>query len=281
VRVMIPDIKTAKNTKPFQPDLGLAVDGSEQLPVLDFRQACFTYDSQPALEDITFSVRPGEFTAVLGPNGSGKTTLLKLALGLLRPNRGMVNLFGDSPERFKRWQRVGYVSQTVEGLYSRFPATVEEIVAQGLYRGVDPLSVVRSPGRREVVVALEAAGIDHLRRRRISDISLGQQQRMLVARALISSPELLLLDEPVAGIDAAGQEQFHAMLRRLNQENGMAILIVSHDIGAVMREATTCACINRTMRFHGPAHRITSRELSDLYGVPVDVLIHDALHEHR
>jgi len=110
---------------------------------------------------------------------------------------------------------------------------------------------------------------------------MGQQQRVLIARALVREPELLILDEPLAGIDAAGQEQFHTLLRRLNGELGMTILLVSHDIGAVMREATSVACINKSLVFHGPIHTLTQKELAELYGFPVDILLHDALHEHR
>jgi zinc transport system ATP-binding protein len=128
---------------------------------------------------------------------------------------------------------------------------------------------------------METVDIADLRGRRITSLSMGQQQRVLIARALAREPELLILDEPLAGIDAAGQEQFHTLLRRLNSEMGMAILLVSHDIGAVMREATSVACINKSLVFHGPTHTLTQRELAQLYGFPVDILVHDALHEHR
>ena len=110
---------------------------------------------------------------------------------------------------------------------------------------------------------------------------MGQQQRVLIARSLVRGPELLVLDEPVAGVDAGGQEHFFELIRRLNRERGITILMVSHDIGAALRDATAVACINRRIVFHGPSHSVTARELSLLYGIPVDVLIHDALHEHR
>ena len=248
---------------------------------LDFQNVWFQYDGEPVVEDVTFSVEAGEFAAVLGPNGSGKTTLLKLALGLLRPTRGAVTLFGREPESFRSWARVGYVPQKVEGVTSQFPGTVEEIVAQGLYRGFDPLGIWRGSRGDSVVQAMETAGIQALRRRRISSLSVGQQQRAMVARALVKEPEFMILDEPVAGVDVAGQEELYSMLRRLNRENGITITMVSHDIGAVMRQATTVACINRRLVFHGPPHGLTQSELSELYGFPADVLLHDLLHEHR
>ncbi len=253
---------------------------TEAGPVLEFRDVSFAYDVETVVRDVTFAVQPGDFTALLGPNGSGKTTLLRLALGLARPSRGSVALFGEAPERFRDWGRVGYVPQVVEGVQARFPATVEEVVAQGLYRGFDPMALWRPHGRGEVVQAMETAGIAGLRGSRITSLSVGQQQRVLIARALVREPELLALDEPLAGVDSVGQEQFHTLLRRLNRDMGMTVLLVSHDIGVVMREATTVACINRTMVFHGPTNRLTQRELAALYGFPVDVLVHDSLHEY-
>jgi zinc transport system ATP-binding protein len=250
------------------------------VPPLEYRHVWYSYGAEPVVEDINFSVKRGEFMAILGPNGSGKTTLLKLALGLLKPTKGEVLLFGQQPERFRDWSKVGYVPQRTEALQSRFPATVREVVGFGLYRGPGLPRFFDRTVRVRIDGAMESAGIARLARHRVSELSVGQQQRMLLARALVRRPEILLLDEPVAGVDAAGQEQFHALMRRLNQEVGLTIVIVSHDIGAVMREASSCACINCAMVFHGPVHQITSKELSDLYGFPVDVLVHDARHEH-
>ena len=249
--------------------------------ILDFRQVSFLYDGELVLDDVDFAVKTGEFVAILGPNGSGKTTLIKLALGLLRPRTGTVRLLGQEASAFRGWSKVGYVPQSVEGMTEHFPATVEEVVAQGLYRGFDPRAIWRRNGQAPVIAALETAGIGDLKKRRISSLSLGQQQRALVARGLVREPELLVLDEPAAGVDVAGQEQLYEMLRRLNGDHGITILMVSHDIGAVMRQAKTVACINRSLVFHGPPHHITQKELSALYGLPMDVLVHDGLHEHR
>ena len=249
-------------------------------PCLEFQDVWFQYDSQPVVERITFTVSHGEFMAVLGPNGSGKTTLLKLALGLVRPTSGTVTLFGQPANQVRARGRMGYVPQTVDGMNNQFPATVEEVVVHGLYRGFDPLAIWRR-NSDAATRALEAVGMTDLANRRISSLSVGQQQRTMIARALVREPELLVLDEPVAGVDAAGQEQLYAMLRRLNRERGITVLMVTHDIGVVMREAETVACVNRTLVFHGPPHRITQKEISDLYGLPMDLLMHDTLHEHR
>ena len=248
---------------------------------LEFRNVSYRYDSIDALEDISFAVSERDFVAILGPNGSGKTTLVKLALGLATPTSGEVLLFGTHARKFDRWELVGYVPQTVEGIHTQFPATVREIVEQGLYRGFDPVGFWRRGDKEAVLRCMETVGIADLASRRISSLSLGQQQRALIARGLVREPKLLVLDEPETGVDAAGQEQLYSILRRLNADQGVTILMVSHDIGAVMREAKTVACINKTLVFHGPPHHITQRELSDLYGLPMDVLVHDLMHEHR
>jgi zinc transport system ATP-binding protein len=248
---------------------------------LEFRNATFGYEAHNVVQDISFTVEQGDFIAILGPNGSGKTTLVRLALGLANPTGGEVLLFGTPAHKFREWNKVGYVPQTVEGIHTQFPATVEEIVGHGLYNGFNPARFWKRGVPDSVKTSMEMVGVADLGRRRISALSTGQQQRVMIARSLVREPKLLVLDEPEAGVDAAGQEQLYSILRRLNDEQGITILMVSHDIGAVMREAKTVACINRTLVFHGPPHRITQRELSDLYGLPMDVLVHDLMHEHR
>lgn len=261
-----------------QPGKALA---PEQVPIR-FDETWFSYNSEPVVRDINFSIAPGEFAAILGPNGSGKTTLMKLALGLLKPTSGRVLLFGEPADRFTDWHRVGYVPQRTQATESRFPASVREVVNFGTYSGFDPLAIFKHQKLSDRVdEAMEMAGIQDLADRRVSDLSVGQQQRMLIARSLVRRPELLVMDEPVAGIDAAGEEQFHSMIRRLNRDLGITIVMISHDIGAVMREATTIACINRDIVFHGPVHQLDSQALSNLYGFPVDVLMHDPEHTHR
>jgi zinc transport system ATP-binding protein len=250
-------------------------------PVLEMAGVTFAYGERPAVEGVSLRIERGEFAAVVGPNGSGKSTLIRLALGLLRPQAGSVRLLDTPVERFREWTRVGYVPQLSSGVTGRFPITVAEVVAHGRYTGFDPLAIFRRAGGGEVREALEAVGAGHLAGRRIGELSVGQQQRVLVARGLVRWPDLLVLDEPIAGLDVGGEERIYGLLRRLNRERGMSILMVTHDIGTVLREASTVACINRTVSFHGAPHDLTQAELASLYGFPVEVLLHDALHEHR
>ena len=254
---------------------------SSAQPVLEFANASFSYTGTSAVERVTLTMLAGDFMAVVGPNGSGKSTLIKLALGLIKPSEGSVRLFGRDPQEFDDWHRVGYVPQVAAGIQARFPATVAEIVGHGQYNGLSLTRFWKRSATPAVLEALEAAGVAHLVGRRIGDLSVGQQQRVLIARALVREPDLLVLDEPAAGIDARGEELLNDLLQRLNRESGISVLLVSHDIGAVMRQANTVACINRSLVFHGEPHDLTQEELGKLYGFPVEVLLHDALHEHR
>ncbi|MCY3913236.1 MAG: metal ABC transporter ATP-binding protein [Chloroflexi bacterium] len=250
-------------------------------PVIEWDCVTFAYGDAVAVEDVSLTIHAGELAAILGPNGSGKSTLIRLALGLLRPLSGAVRLFGRDAVDFTDWDRVGYMPQVVAGTWRDFPMTVAETVAHGAYRGISPMALFHRSERPEVVEALEAVGMASYKGRRLSQLSVGQQQRVLLARALVRQPELIVLDEPAAGIDVSGEERLYALLRDLNRERNITIVLVSHDIGAMLREASTVACLNRTLVRHGPPHKLTSAEIAMLYGAPVDVLVHDALHEHR
>jgi zinc transport system ATP-binding protein len=255
------------------------VTAEESSSAVEWNRVHFAYDAIPAVKDVSLRIRHGELAAILGPNGSGKSTLIKLALGLLRPDTGHVRLFDRETDDFQDWGRVGYMPQVGSGAWRDFPATVSEIVANGARRRFSPLAVFGRSEREEVLAALEVVGMIPFKSRRLSELSVGQQQRVLLARALVRDPELLVLDEPAAGVDVAGEEKLYAVLRDLNRDRGMTIVIVSHDIGAMLREATTVACMDCTLVRHGPPHDLTRDELSALYGVPVDVLIHDERHE--
>ncbi|MCL0101542.1 metal ABC transporter ATP-binding protein [Dehalococcoidia bacterium] len=248
--------------------------------VVELKTLSYAYGDTLAVNDVTMQVATGDFVAIVGPNGSGKSTLVKLALGLLKPTKGSSRLLGIHVEHFSQWHKIGYVPQVSKGVHAQLPMTVGEVVSHGRYSGVSPLAFWRTTIGADVEDALDTVGSRHLKERRIGELSPGQQQRILVARALVRKPQVLMLDEPIGGVDVHGEEQLYALLRRLNNE-GITIIMVSHDIGAVMREAKTVACMNQTLVFHGRPHELTRDELARLYGFPVEVLLHDALHEHR
>ncbi len=215
--------------------------------------------------------------ALVGPNGGGKTTLLKLALGLLQPKSGIVYLLDNDGSSFKDWHKIGYVPQKVVVSDSQFPATVSEIVSHGEYRGINLGSFWRRSPSTSVKESLESLSIWHLRDQRFSSLSLGMQQRVLIARAVVRRPELLILDEPTASIDIETSTRFYDLLQDFHQRFKMAILVVSHDIGTVLEAVQKVACVNRKLVFHGYSDQFPMESLPELYGLPV----HSLEHHHR
>jgi zinc transport system ATP-binding protein len=247
-------------------------------PVLELEDIAYRYDGVRVLERITLTVAAGEFLGIIGPNGSGKTTLLRLMLGLASPDAGRVRLFGVEPGAFRQWERLGYVPQRL-AIDAGLPATVEEVVATGLIptrRWFQRLGGrVGGEGARRVAAALSRVGMDGYRGTKIGALSAGQQQRVFIARALVTDPELLILDEPTASVDPEVQASFYALLHHLNRERGVTLILVSHDIGVVAKEVTQLACLNRRLVFHGPpAAFLSDAALAALYGPTVGIVSH-------
>ncbi len=244
-------------------------------PVLELSGVSFSYGDKAVLEDINLIVNSGDFLGIVGPNGSGKSTLLKIIVGLLRPATGTVKLFGIKRHLFREWTRVGYVPQKVTAFNHGFPATAEEVVMSGL---TAMLGVFKRPGRHErqmVDEAMENTGVSQLRKRIIGELSGGQQQRVFIARALVSRPQMLILDEPTVGVDVEAQGKFYELLAELRREQGITLLMVSHDIGVVTEKVQSVACLNKKLYFHGsPEDFWAGENLSQLYGSPVRALYH-------
>jgi zinc transport system ATP-binding protein len=229
--------------------------------VLEASDVSYSYGEEPVLEDVSLSLRPGEFVALVGPNGSGKSTLLRVLLGLLRPARGHVLLFGADPRRLRERWRLGYVPQR-PSVQEDLPATVEEVVATGRLSRSGWWRWPSRADRVEVDHALESVGMDALRRRRLSELSGGQQQRAFIARAFASEPDLLVLDEPVAGVDAESQRLFRESLIHLRREHGAAMLLVSHELGAVAQDLDRVVVLKRRVLFDGPPGELAERGVS-------------------
>lgn len=256
---------------------GRSEQGCEQMQVpaaVDLRHVSFSYDGQPVLQDVSLVVNPGDFLGIVGPNGSGKTTLLRIILGLQPPGAGEVRLFGQPLAAFRQWDRVGYVPQKAAAFNGSFPATVREVVLTGRVARRGLFRRLNREDRELARGALELVGMADYAERPIGALSGGQQQRVFIARALASQPDLLILDEPTVGVDAAAQEQFYALLRRLRRDLGLTILLVSHDIGVVTAEVSHLACLNRRLFYHGPASQFDLGRLPDLYGHPVAMVAH-------
>lgn len=196
--------------------------------VLELDAVTFGYGRAPLLRDAAFSVAPGEFVAVIGANGSGKTTLMRLGLGLLRPAHGEVRLFGTPLPRFHDWRRVGYVPQRAS-LDAAIPVSVDEVVRSGLAAGLGLLRRPTAAQRRRLDHVVELLGIGALRAAPMTRLSGGQQQRALIARALVTSPDVLVLDEPTTGVDAEARGVLRRTLEHLVTAEGVAVVYVSHD----------------------------------------------------
>jgi zinc transport system ATP-binding protein len=204
------------------------------MPVaIRFAGVCFAYTgAPPVLRDVDLEIDQGEFVAIAGPNGGGKTTLLRLALGLESPTSGTVEIFGEPTDRFAGRARIGYLPQRTQ-LGIEAPATVREIVAAGRVARRGVLRARRADDADLIDDAIDRVGLARHAKAVFSRISGGQQQRALIAKALCGQPDLLVLDEPTAGVDVDAQESLAALLGELHRELGVTILFVSHEFGAV------------------------------------------------
>ncbi len=197
--------------------------------VVTVEQGVVAYGDRPVLRGVSLRVTPGEVVAVLGANGSGKSTLIRAVLGLVPLAAGTVTLFDTPQRRFRQWSRIGYVPQRI-GAGSGVPATVAEVVGSGRLARRGVLRPPRSTDRAAVAEALRAVGLADRAGDPVATLSGGQQQRTLIARALAGEPELLVLDEPTAGVDAASQEAFAGALRDFVGDGG-TVLLVAHELG--------------------------------------------------
>lgn len=214
-------------------------------PVVRITGVTYFYGDTVVFNGIDLTVEQRDFLVIHGPNGGGKTTLLKLIMGVLRPERGTIEVFGGPPVSASR--RIGYVPQDLT-MPRGFPATVADVVLMGRV-GTGRRSLRTSPeDRMHAETAMETVGIADLRNERIEALSGGQRQRAFIARALASDPELFILDEPTANIDPAGQERIHRILETLNSR--MTIIVVSHDYALTFGVATRIAHLNHTIHVH-------------------------------
>jgi len=241
-------------------------------PVIEVRDLSFSYDDMRVLEDVNFTISRLDFTGIVGPNGGGKTTLLKLLLGLLRPDRGSVRVFGLPPAQAAA--RVGYVPQSLQ-YDPRLPVTVADVVLMGHLGHTHPFGASLSESRDEVREALAAVDLPDFEARRFADLSGGQQQRVLIARALATQPEMLMLDEPTAGLDAASERDILGLLQRLNAK--MTVVLVTHDLGFVSSAVKSVLCVNRQVLRHPTTEvcQITGDVLGRMYGNDFKVVRHD------
>ncbi len=237
-------------------------------PVVEFRDVCFSYNGQEVLHNVSLEIPEHAMAAVVGPNAGGKSTMLKLALGLLKPRFGQVRVFGKPPETARR--RIGYVPQTFE-FDSSFPITAGEVVLMGRIDRHWGGPFWRSD-RRAVDQALDRVDMLDRKKRHFAQLSGGERQRILIAQALVSEPDLLLLDEPTSDVDARVEARLYELLHELNEH--LTIVLVSHNLTVVTRHASHIICINRISSIHRAAD-MTSDQLHTACGDRLAVLHHE------
>jgi zinc transport system ATP-binding protein len=246
--------------------------------IVQIRNVWFAYNGKTVLQDVSLDIQPGDFIAMIGPNGGGKTTLLKLMLGLLRPDQGSIKVLGGPSE--KASHHIGYVPQDVH-INRSFPITAIDVVLMGKLGSAKRWTLSSTQDRREALDALERMEIADCANSKIDALSGGQRQRVFIARALVTQPKILLLDEPTASIDARGQAEFYRLLKTLNKN--ITILVVSHDLVAISTHVKSVACVNKRLHYHNQAE-ITGEMLEEMYPCideevcPVELVAHGLPH---
>jgi zinc transport system ATP-binding protein len=236
--------------------------------ILALRDVVFAYDREPILDHVSLEVGRGDFLAIVGPNGGGKTTLLKVLLGLLRPQSGRVE------RRTRPRSGLGYVPQFAT--FDRdFPLRVADVVRMGRLALRGALRHYDAADQAAVAAAIERLGLEHLAATAIGELSGGQLQRTLIARALVGEPEVLLLDEPLASVDAGFREVLVDTLADLHRR--LPIVVVTHDLTPFSGVVRQIACMNRRLHYH-PEGKLTPAMLEEVYGCPVELIAHGVPH---
>jgi zinc transport system ATP-binding protein len=240
--------------------------------IIEIDDVWFSINGHPVLRGVNLVVPRGDFLVIIGPNGGGKTTLLKLMLGLFRPDRGTVRVFGQMPE--KAAHRIGYVPQNVH-INKTFPVSVFDVVLMGRLRTGKGWSRHTRQDRLAAREAMEQMGVWEYRDRRIGELSGGQLQRVFIARALVTGPDALFLDEAMASIDVHSRSEFYNALKGLNRT--VTIVAVSHDLMILSSHVKSVACVNRELHHHNSGE-ITQEMLDSVYQCPVDLVAHGIPH---
>ena len=239
--------------------------------VINVENLTFEYTDTAILKNVNFKLYKGDFLGIIGANGAGKSTLIKLILGLLTPDSGKIELFGTELSKVRK--KIGYVSQKANSFNIDFPATVMEVVRANLFALKGLFKPYTKKDDEKVLSALELVGMLHHKDKLIGSLSGGEQQRVFIARALVSEPELLLMDEPTVGIDASSVRDIMEILKKLNR-NGMTIIMTNHDTPSLLEVS------NKLLIFceHGYEEFVSMADLS-LDRIS-DILAGKRLHKH-
>ncbi len=231
-------------------------------PLIEIKNVFAGYDKNPVLKDICLKIQDLDFLGIIGPNGGGKTTLIKVILGLLRPSSGEI-IFRDSSLK----QQIGYMPQT-NSIDKKFPILVSEVVESGL---ASEKSISKQEKHTRTRAVIAEMGIEEIASKPIGELSGGQLQRTLLARAIINQPKLLILDEPNSYVDKRFEMHFYNLLQKINEKT--AIILVSHDIGTIVSTVKNIACINETLHYHS-ASDVNAEWVEEHLGCPFDMVGH-------
>ncbi|HPQ68310.1 MAG TPA: ABC transporter ATP-binding protein [bacterium] len=244
----------------------------EQTPAVIITDLHFAYNGETVLRDVNLTIEVRDFVTIVGPNGGGKTTLLKLILGLLKPQHGAVSVMGRTPDRTRA--RIGYMPQHAD-FDQQFPITVQEVVLTGRLHEHRWFGRYNRRDREAVQKALAEVDLQDFLTRPFSALSGGQRKRVLIARALVTNPDLLILDEPTANLDPSAEQDLYRLLHRLNKN--LTILMVSHDLNFVSSFVNRVVCVNRKVVVH-PTGDVPAEMGAEFYGREMRVILHD---QHR
>jgi zinc transport system ATP-binding protein len=239
------------------------------LKIVEIDHLTIEYPDVKAIDDVSFTVNQGDFLGIIGPNGAGKSTLFAAMLGLNTKYKGTIKFFGTNIRKSKNYlKEIGYVPQ--KPIFEKnFPATVNDVVRMGLQKESD---------ENKIDEILQQLWIHELSERRIGELSGGQQQRVFIAKALVNNPKVLILDEPVTGIDQQSIDLFYSILKELNSKQNITIIWSSHDLDAVNKLANHVACLNRTLFFHGESDDFFSND--DLVKQYSEASMQEHMHHH-
>lgn len=247
-------------------------------PILEVSDLHVNRSNSTVIEDANFTIHRGDYVGVVGPNGGGKTTLILALLNILPRTKGTIRFFGQDIGSFSDWGKVAYVPQNAINFDSQFPLSVRELVALGRVNRSNLGRTLTGEDWEAVDDALEFMGISDVADRRIGQLSGGQKQRVFVAKALVRKPEIILLDEPIVGVDAETQEKFYKKLSDLNVEKGITILLVTHDLTAVFCRMSKVMCINQLVNVSEITQSLKPEEvLRKAYGDH----FHFVFHKHK
>jgi len=237
---------------------------------IEFNNVSFGYEKDKVIiEDASFELEQEESICMVGPNGGGKSTLIKLLLGLIRPWTGQIRVFGNGPESSRHL--IGYMPQHLN-FDDQFPITTLEVTLMGCLSSGSKIGPYSRKDRASAEAALEKVNLGEMAKKRFSTLSGGQRQRALIARALVSDPKILLLDEPTANVDQSVEEEFHNTLKELAEQ--ISIVLVSHDLGFVSGWLEHVLCVNRSIHMH-PTASIDGKTLNEIFGDNIVAIRHD------